>query len=385
MNMMTKPIKSLVITIALLNLSPAYSQEDLNVFGFFQSMFQYAPSTWEFSNSQFDISEKLEFESKSFLMQQMNLFFRKDLSSDLNVWINFQFTNTFSHERRWGTFNVEEAWLRYRHSNLFNLKAGLLIPRFNNLNEVKNRMPYLSYILRPLIYEETFSEVIGQSEDYVPQRAFLQTYGEIGLGHDIALDYAAYVGDSEAAFFVNDDADFVFQSGVDTTMNFLVGGRLGVKTSALKFGGSLTLDKDNLAAFGLGAVRRTRIGGDLSFMISRLSFEGEVILIKHESVANVDLDKLFYYGMLQYDFTDQFFGYLFHSRVKDDFNPVFEDGIFAYSPGVGYRVKDTVVIKAQYIKTISNDGMIPPSEEFPIPFDFEFDANFFSVALSIFF
>lgn len=386
MNMkMKKTIKSLVATLVLLNLAPAFSQEELHIFGFFQSTFQYTPSTFEFSNPEFGIDAELDLESKSFLMQQMNMFFRKDLSSDFNMWVNLQFTNTFSTNHRWGTFNVEEAWIRYRHSNLFSLKAGLLIPRFNNLNEVKNRMPYLPYVLRPFIYEATYSEVVGDLENYVPHRAFLQGYGEIELGHSLALDYALYLGDSEADFFATEDTEFAFQSGVDTTMNFLLGGRLGLKTSSFKIGTSLTLDKDNLAAFELGSVRRTRIGGDLSFTVSRFSFESEIIAVKHESVANVELDKLFYYLTLQYDFTDKFFGYMFHSRVRDDFDPVSKNGISAYSPGVGYRVMDTIVIKAQYIKTILDDGSLPPTEEFPIPLDFEFDINFFSMAVSIFF
>lgn len=273
------PTRYLALTMVFLSITSLPGQEDLTIFGYFQSTFQYGRTKFSMENQTLGVSEKTETESKSFLLQQLNVFFRKNIAADFSIWVNFEFTNSFSSARKWGTFSLEEAWLRYRQSNQFMLKAGLLIPKFNSLNEVKNRTPYLPYIFRPLVYESSFSDVVGNLEDYVPHRAYLQGYGEIDITHDAALEYTLYVGDAEADFHADADTPYALQTGVDTTMIFLLGGRLGVSTRDFRFGTSVTLDKDNLSEAGLGSVRRVRIGGDLSVMVSRLTLEGEVIFV----------------------------------------------------------------------------------------------------------
>ena len=43
-----------------------------------------------------------------------------------------------------GSTKLEEVWVKYRADRRFNLKMGMLIPIFNNLNEINNRTALLS-------------------------------------------------------------------------------------------------------------------------------------------------------------------------------------------------------------------------------------------------
>ena len=144
-------------------------------------------------------------------MQQQNLFIQRDIDRGWRAFLSYEFVNSFSSARRWGSASLEEAWLRYRAGPSLSLKLGQSIPVFNDFNETKNRTALLPYILRPLVYETSFAEFVAV-EEYLPQRAFAQAYGHFTRGR-LKLDYAVYVGNGPN---LNDDPD-VGQTGVDTT------------------------------------------------------------------------------------------------------------------------------------------------------------------------
>lgn len=155
--------KRLLLPILLVwaNLCFAQSGETpVKLFGYFQNSLQH----W----TTFEDREK----QNSFSLQQLNLFVQKDLNRNWTAFVNLEFLNNFSSNRQWGAANLDEAWVRYRSSNKFNLKLGLQIPEFNNLNVIKNRTPLLPYIIRPLVYETSFSAFI-KIEEFVPPRAFV--------------------------------------------------------------------------------------------------------------------------------------------------------------------------------------------------------------------
>ncbi len=375
--------RKLILLCLFVTAVSAQAQERLDIFGFFQANFSRYDSKENYSNPQINYISKIENERNNFLLQQLNLFFRKEISADFTAWVNFELTNSFSSDKRWGSFNLEEAWLRYTHKNWLKMKAGLLIPKFNNLNEVKNRMPYLPYIVRPLVYESSLSELLPLG-DFVPEQAYFQFYGESPLARGI-FNYVVYVGNSEAEFINGEPLDVV-QTGIDTTEILLFGGRLGVEFDHLKLGISATLDKDNQNPIGLGAVQRTRIGGDIAVRVNKLAFEGEVITVRHDlNVPGVNLNKLFYYGTLSYDFTEQLYAYLTYNHIEDNFNTAFRDGLKGYFVGGGYRPNDAIVLKFQYIKLHLDNGVIPPTQILPVPLDINFDIQNISVAVSVFF
>ena len=213
--------------------------EPLEVFGYFQS-------TYDHSSDNLAIMGIPEASSvrNTFILQQANIFFRKEFNARFSAFVDLEFTNTYASTRNWGTFRLEEAWARYRVSEALNIKAGLLVPTFNNLNEIKNRMPLLPYITRPFVYEAA-AEGVGSLDDFAPASAFLQIDGALPLG-DCRLDYAVYAGNGDPSFISTGQSGQQYTiGGTDTTTFKMVGARLGVRVGKLKAGYSMTSDKAN--------------------------------------------------------------------------------------------------------------------------------------------
>jgi len=240
--------------------------------------------------------------------------------------------NTFSSSQGWGSFDLNEAWISYRANRLLSLKAGLHVPVFNHLNEIKHKTPLLPYVIRPLIYEESFGEILN-IEEYIPERAFAQVKGFLPVGR-AKIDYVAYLGNSPniRSQFDNLSSGSEGQTGVDTTTTVLIGGRLGLRYGELTLGGSITRETVNffmdlerplgLPDRSLSGVPKTRLGADLSFHLGKVSFEGEIIAVRYDvdpprellprpgqGRPRIDLDRLFYYGTLGYHVNESLFAY----------------------------------------------------------------------------
>ena len=211
-------------------LSAQSGESEINIFCYFQTEFRQE----SFSDDLLNLN--------SFNLQQLNIFLQKDISSRWSSFVNIEMLNSFSARRKIGDVTLEEAWARYRRNEKFNIKAGLLIPTFNNLNEIKNRSPLLPYIIRPLIYETAFSSLLPISE-FIPERAFVQAYGFIPRGN-LKFDYALYVGNSPN-ITTEANEDINVQTGIDSTDTFLLGGRIGVRSNEIKAGISVTHDRVN--------------------------------------------------------------------------------------------------------------------------------------------
>ncbi|NIR48187.1 hypothetical protein GWO43_07005 [candidate division KSB1 bacterium] len=360
-----------------------FSESDLRIFGYFQNTFIHQT---EFIDSP---------EENSFSVQQLNLFFQKDLARHWRTFVNFELLNNFSSSRQWGAFNLEEAWVRYRSNEKFNLKMGLHIPIFNHLNTIKNRTPLLPYVIRPLVYETSFSEFIAV-EEFTPARAFVQAYGFLTL-NKVKLDYALYLGNSPN---INSRSS-LGQTGVDTTNTFLIGGRLGIRYGELKVGLSATRDNTNIlqdAGRFLGGpanrfeeIPRVRFGGDLSYHLGKFSLESEFIIVNYyDDTPEIIIDKEFYYATLGYQVTEQLFVYGSYWLSEEDFTQIFDtilatgmNDIKVPTVGVAFNINDRIRFKGQFA---------------PVDFELDTDAkvfelanlrnqefNHYSVAVSIFF
>ena len=184
-NRMTLFCAIVVLFSSFTVVSNTIAQEEetpIKIFGYFQNSFQHW-TTFEERPRQ-----------NSFSLQQLNVFFQKDLGPDWTAFVNFEFLNNFSSGRQWGSAKLEEVWIKYRANMKFNLKLGLLVPTFNNLNEIKNRTPLLPYIIRPLAYETSFGAFIP-IEILTPVQGFAQVYGFLPTG-EAKVDYAVYLGNS---------------------------------------------------------------------------------------------------------------------------------------------------------------------------------------------
>lgn len=366
-------------------ISAQQGEAPLRLFGYFQTNYV-----------QYNQLEEGFKDAKTFSMQQLNLFMQKDLDRDLTAFVNFEFLNNYSSSKQWGSFSVEEAWIRYHVGTGLNLRLGLQTPTFNYLNEIKNRTPLMPYVIRPLVYESSFNEIL-RLEEYLPSRAYVQVFGYLPKG-GAKLDYALYVGNSPN---INSDRSYG-QTGVDTTNTFLVGGRVGLRAREFNIGFSATYDKFDFPQTVVtllkdddvvSRVPRVRIGGDLRYAIGDFALESEFIKVNYEQgLGKYDIDLQFYYATLFYDVTDNIRIYGSYWLAKERFFRAEEiEGVFGSidtvtadsdyklaTPTFGgaYTVTDKIVIKVQ-VAPVRQDYHFEGSEV-------EYRFNYFAAAISVF-
>jgi len=381
-------MKTLLLPVILLGATlSAFAQlkeSPIRTFGYFQNSFQQWTASSEMS--QFN----------SFALQQLNVILQKDLAKDWTAFVNFEVLNNFSSSKRWGSFNIEEAWVKYRSSRQFNLKMGLQIPIFNNLNEIKNRTPLLPYIVRPLVYETSFNEFVA-IEEYLPTRAYIQAYGFIPSGKT-KFDYAVYIGNSpniSSQYDTQNTSDDRL-TGLDTTTALLLGSRIGVRYGEFKAGISATHEKVNyfkpLAEFlneppsKFEELPRIRVGADLSYRLKNFSLEGEYISVFYDEGSEViDVDKRFFYGTLGWNITEKLLVYASYwytqehdAELIDEEFLKYINNVHVYTGGASYNLSDRIVLKGQ-IAHPDIDSTVPkslyPGESFEV----------YALAISIFF
>lgn len=355
----------------------------LKVFGFFQTSF--------YESMHLGGSE----DYNTFNTQQLNLFFQKELAKKWTSFVNFEILNNFSSNKQWGSLNLEEAWIKYYAGPQFTVRLGLQIPIFNNLNEIKNRTPLLPYIVRPLVYESSFSEFLAL-EEMTPERAFIQTNGFIPISTS-KIDYAFYIGNSPN---INNNS-FNDQTGIDTTNTLLFGGRIGFRISDLKIGLSATYDKTNAFKYlepivntaegFLEKVQRTRFGGDLSYDFYSLRLESEFIMVDYDDdVKELKFDKWFHYYTLGYFIDEEVFLYYSYWFTKEYYNyndpgsltlDIKNGDVKVVVPTIGlsYHMTERITFKGQAAQT-----RILDSEEFKLLEERKTE-NIFSLAVSVFF
>jgi hypothetical protein len=372
--------RTIVAAVVLIAVGPAPVRAEgwrdgPDIFGYFQAQF--------YSQTQLETQEEIN----SFNLQQLNLFLAHDLTPRWSAFVNIEAVNAFSSERNWGSLNLEEAWVRWGPSDRFQLKLGLLIPKFNRLNEIKNRMPVLPYIMRPLVYEASLAHAVAL-EEYVPRRAYAQGYGYFNLGGGVKLDYAVYLGNTAG---VNNDPTRG-QTGVDTTDALMGGGRIGLRYRDAQLGVSGTGEptdffvglEDTLGGSPdrFRDVPRARLGVDFSFEVWRFAFESEYIDVFYdEDAPEIDVNKRFAYVTLGIHATERWFFYLSHWHTTQHFNDLVEPlevDFFVPNIGFAFTKDDHVTFKGQF-------GTGEYQTEAPGTAEQKHDFDFASFAVSVFF
>lgn len=338
----------LILTMGAPHSFAQRQEAPLKVFGYFQNSLQH----WQ--------AFTYQPAQNSFSLQQLNLFFQKDLGRNWTAFINFEALNNFSSSHRWGALNLEEAWVKYAAGTKFNLKLGLQTPAFNNLNEIKNRTPLLPYIIRPLVYETSFGEFLPL-EDFVPARAYVQAYGFLPVS-ETKFDYAVYLGNSRN---INEERE-KGQTGIDTTTTFLVGGRVGVRYREFKMGFSATYENVNEFMQLADSIGRQpaelkelpikRFGGDLSYNFARFSIEGEFIKAHVETgLPELEFALAFYYATLGYNFTNALLGYgsywftdVHATVLNPDRGAKRDEEIPVSTLGLAYDLTERIRLKGQW-------------------------------------
>lgn len=402
--------KFLIIIITLLSSQTLFSQlfEDLYIYGTAQTIFLNENIDQEYFQKTLRaggiVGERIEEQSRefsldrnTFMLQQFNLFLNKFYGDKFNFFVDLQLTQNYNSENGWGSFSVQEAWMNYRFNEALQIKAGQLFPAFNNLNEIKNRLNLLNYLFRPIVYEGILSDIIS-SEDFIPERAFLQFHGQIPINR-FYFDWALYMGNGESSFLVSskdepnlDDEVDGYLTGSDPNGldKKLYGGRIGLrsKNENFKFGLSGTRDyNEGDSYFNVLRLKRfrdypdlqiedqmrLRYGADLSFTWRNLSFESEYSHSIMEDIVFLNENQAsfynsfenwndFMYATLSYDFLEDYFAYLGYSFIKIGILD-FESDSDYITFGAGWRINSWMTLKGQYI--IYNQEV-----NFPVLWDF---------------
>lgn len=384
---MNKNVLRLSLFFMLLVTQTAFAQSDLDIFGFAQIRVKQQDGEYSLKTNAFGGTTSLDGQKSKFIsgsVQQMNLFLRKELSENITGWVNFEVLNNYSSDRKWGGINLEEAWVSYQYSDAFTVKGGLLVPRFNHLNEIKNRMPLLPYITRPLIFEPTLKN-IATPWHYLPERAFLQVSGNLPT-EQVTLDYAVYVGNSETKYS-NTDPSIAIETGSDSVDFKMVGGRVGVKYGSFYLGVSTTFDKANYQATLKENVDRNRIGFDFGGSYKNAFVEAEYIKVHLDpEKATGDFDKSFYYATAGYNFSEETYAYASYSQLKDAESIPFKDGLSGLIVGAGYKPIPTLVLKAEFSSYYTkSDVMAPLPGGIVVPAKVDIDFKTIQIAASFLF
>lgn len=350
---MKKSFLLLAFFLTCTGIGQTFAQSDLQVFGFFQGSINRLNGGYSavasvpkaiFGTDKLTLTEKKD-NYTSLSVQQLNLFFRKELNDKFTAWVNFEVIGQYNSANKWGSFSLEEAWVNYQQSDAFNLKVGISIPRFAYLNEIKNKMPLLPYITRPLVYESGLSSI--DVTHFVPEKAFFQAYGYLPFG-DITLDYSAFVGPSEKTY-IDGSGEATGGNSVDTTNFKLFGGRVGIKSGNFRLGLSATFDKDNQQGSIKEDVSRKRFAVDAGFTMYDFFVDGEYISVGLDAKnTSQEMNKQFYYGTIGYNFSDELFAYGSYSYMKDESDRVLNAGMKGIIIGAGYKPADAVVLKIGY-------------------------------------
>ncbi len=353
-----KPKQGIIALVMLLSLpSVALCQsDDLRVFGYFQNYFMNQTADVSYPSA----PSKLV--TNSFVMQQMNVFLQKDFGVQVSTFVNFEFTNSYSSGDDIGALKIEEAWLKYTSMEEVNVKGGLLIPRFDNFNEIKNRTVLLPYIFRPLAYETAFGNLFNIA-DFVPLQAYLQVYGDLSAVGDLRVNYAGFMGNLSTSTLVKNGS--LSQIATDTSKFKMFGGRLGIEFGTLALGVSGTYDRANEQMYGIGFVPRTRLGAYLNYSIFGFELEAEYIGVHYilsdaqkgtlraallvNPLVPQSFEKKYEHANLLYNFTDKIFAYTGYDFLTTDDQELSMGGVHNITVGGGYKFTDEIVAKAQYI------------------------------------
>lgn len=372
---------AIVLVVSAGRLSAQTATSDLNVFGYFQPQFFYETDSGTTPAR------------NTFVLQQLNLFLQKDVGPTLTSFVNFEAVNSYSSDQGWGSFRLEEAWIRYRQSRNLNVKLGLQIPVFNNLNEIKNRTPLIPYVIRPLAYEASYVDIIP-IRVFVPQQAFAQVFGWFPV-NNVKIDYAAYLGNTElvnSSFNVGREGRPIGQTGVDTTTSVMVGGRAGIRYGELKAGISVTSDRSavfegasevtGLAPQRYRSIPRRRLGADVSYYLQGFFVEAEWIHVYFDEPSEIDLDLAFYYFTVGYRLTERLVAYAGY-WTSEERARIFRtrESLNVRTPtiGVAYTIEDQITLKLQYGHVDVDEDATLPSGDFTGTNTFDH----FSVAVSV--
>ncbi len=366
--------------------------DELHIFGFSQVLFNARHTDLTlFESASIPLTINTKNNANSFALHQVNLFFQKSINENATFFLNIEATGSYSSKIPSGNFEIPEGWISFRLTDQMELKTGLLLPRFNNLNEIQNRLPLFPYMIRPIVYENYFVNIFD-SEDYLPSNAYFQLSGFKIISKKLTFDYVFYIGNAEDSFLSSvpageigtEEETTALYQGENLNTQLLYGSRIGIENrlKSIKLGASFTYDEDNKTASrnakvliqelkipNLGEIPRYRLGLDASFTYKKWVSETEFIGVFHnlnkvhkiEAYKQANLNKFFFYSNLTYNVTEKMYVFGFTSTLRDKqnlflaANPPID--YYVNSFGGGWKINDVTVFKVQtmFSKVGNND------------------------------
>ena len=117
-----------LLSLAFLRAEAVFGQYDTKVYGFFQGSAMFYKS-----NPSIPTTTTPVVESNNMGITQANVFISKTSENGLTGFVNLEFVNNFSSDRGWGSFNLQEAFVRYDYRDYLTFKGGYFIPQFNSM------------------------------------------------------------------------------------------------------------------------------------------------------------------------------------------------------------------------------------------------------------
>lgn len=315
-------------------------------------------------------------------INQLNLFFNKDFGDNFSSFINLEFINNYSSDKGFGSFNLQEAYIKWDYRDFLKVKFGMIIPQFNSLFEIYNRTPLLPYIIRPKLYDATTGNLVDIF-DILPQKALIQIYGVVPI-ESANIEYALFAGNPPNKFLSSPDNDILpgyVPYGQSGEKFFCYGGRIGLKYGNLKAGVSGNIDVDNRQNFiknysgdvvNLGNMDRYRLGVDIYLSMGKFEFSSEFLIAATDVPTDIQdslntwnasepyfigksFDKKFFYATLQYNYDEKLFIYVMYDYLNDKLDPFYFglDGYYGAHIGGGYYINDSIILKLQYNKNFA--------------------------------
>ncbi len=382
--------------------------EEMLMMGSLQSIYMHRDITSHVTNDEMGLKFNENLTNSSFAVQQLDIMFTNEFEYNIKTFVDLTFNWNYDSENEWGQLGIQEAWAQYSLGDKLNFQFGQIIPRFNYNNEMRNKLPILPYIIRPVYYENILNSIFNV-EDLMPSKSFIQIHGMLPIMSNIRFDYSIFAGNSEDSYILNDRDSRAFLinddiSGTDPngTKQKLLGSRIGIHTASesVRLGFSFTHDYDNrqdsilkLWKSPTGELERIRLGVDMNFSFSGFELDGEFIYVGY----NVDDEHLdfkeienapvlmkqkeyyiiSYYGSLLYNISNDIFIYARYNVID---NTIDHLSIKDKSLGAGYKILPNFVAKVQYLNhdqayEIGNDKILY----------YDKDINMYVFALSILF
>lgn len=341
----------IIIASSLLAIAASAETEKLKIYGFFDL-------ETEVSN------QKNTAEAWTFDQHHLNVISIYRIDSRFRVFAEIEYEHgPFIGDEIQGNIYLANAYLEYKHSDAFQIRAGSFVTPFGIYNEIHDATPsIISTLLPHPIYGDHQMATGVEGRLFAKLATGIQFRGQIFPG-DWEISYRLYVSNGRGPMAAEQD---------DNT-NKGLGARfiLVPPIQDLRLGTSMYADKNGLD----GHTRQATLGFDAEFDFSAVHIEAEMLLYQMEQVDSLDIPNGVYnYGrgwtaLVSYRLIDRltpFFRLEFdhHHGLNKYHGPDGNTDDNCLMTGVNYAVTPKVYLKSEvHFMNFSGAGD-PPYELF---------------------